>query len=65
LDQQEHALLDSALHFFQTTWSTYVFANIGRVPNVETKHSMFVLKAVFMGDTQSPHWLLMILMNYK
>jgi len=32
LGQQEHALIDSALHFIQITWFTYVFANIGNVP---------------------------------
>jgi len=30
--QQEHTFLGSALHFFQITWFTYVFANICRVP---------------------------------
>jgi len=32
LGQQQHAFLGSALHFIQETWFTFVFANIGRVP---------------------------------
>jgi len=33
LGQQEHGFLDSALHFIQITWFTYVFANIRRCPS--------------------------------
>jgi len=31
LREQDHAFLRSALHFIQTIWFTYVFANIRRV----------------------------------
>jgi len=30
--QKEHAFLGSALHFFQISWFTYIFANICKVP---------------------------------
>jgi len=30
--QREHAFLSSTLHFIQTTWFLYFFANICRVP---------------------------------
>jgi len=31
LREQDHVFLGSALHFIQTTWFTYLFANIRKV----------------------------------